>query len=400
MNCYNIKTYEQLYDRIKDIPVIDTHEHLPSWERSRNQDCDVLTEYLTHYFSCDLVSAGLRDLEKVRSGEYTVVQKWDMLEPYWNVCRYTGYGRALDITANGLYGVDGITRDTVEELDHKFKKQRAEKGHYKYVLKEKCGIEISLIDSNPDFDPYFFRSTYRVDKFMFPSFAEWENVSFDDFLDMCERDMKKAVSEGYTVIKISCAYFRSLYFEAVDRKTAEARFNEKIADKTLSDFMMHFVLSAAGRLGLAVQIHTGLQEGNGNTLGNSDPLLLNNLFGLYPDVRFDIFHIGYPFERKLIALCKNFPNVYIDMCWAHIISPNASIAALCEIIDTVPLNKINGFGGDYCFIDGVYGHAVMAKQNITRALALKIEEDIFDCDTAISIAEKLLYKNPKEILKL
>lgn len=400
MKNINPDTYEKLYDRIKNLPVVDTHEHLPSRESIRNSECDVLTEYLIHYFSCDLVSAGFRDLEKVRSDKYSVMQKWEMLEPFWEACRYTGYGRALDIAAEGLYGIKGISKETVEELDRRFRKRRSDGGHYKYVLKDKCGIEISLIDSNPDFDPLFFRSTFRVDNFMFPSPGEMESVSFNDFLDRCDGSLKKAAADGYTVIKISCAYFRSLYFEQIDRKTAESSYNEKKAVKAFTDFMMHFILAAAGKYGLAVQIHTGLQEGNGNTLSNSDPILLNNLFGLYPEVRFDIFHIGYPFEKKLFALCKNFQNVYIDMCWAHIISPNASVMALCEMIDTVPLNKINGFGGDYCFIDGVYGHAVIAKQNIARALSIKIEEEIFDIDTAVTIAEKLLYKNPKNILKL
>lgn len=395
-----MKTYEHLYDLIKDIPVIDTHEHLPSWERNRNQNSDVLAEYLTHYFSCDLVSAGFRDLEKIRSGDYTVMQKWDMLEPYWDVCRYTGYGRSLDISVNGLYGIDGINRNTVEELNEKFEKGRARKNHYHYVLKEKCKIEISILDNNTDFDPNYFRNVYRPDKFIWPTLSEWEGVSFDDFLAMFERDIERVVSEGYTVMKTSCAYFRSLYFEKIDRVTAETLYKQKTADKALSDFMMHFFLSSAGRHGLVVQIHTGLQEGNGNTLSNSDPILLNNLFGLYPDVRFDLFHIGYPFERKLIALCKNYANVYIDMCWAHIISPNASVAALCEMIDTVPINKISGFGGDYCFIDGVYGHLFIAKQNIARSLAIKIEEGLFDFDTAVFMAEKLLYKNPKEIFRL
>ena len=38
---------------------------------------------------------------------------------------------------------------------------------------------------------------------------------------------------------------------------------------------------------------------------------------------FDIFHIGYPYQQTLSALAKNFANVYIDMCWAHIISPDS-----------------------------------------------------------------------------
>ena len=39
-----------------------------------------------------------------------------------------------------------------------------------------------------------------------------------------------------------------------------------------------------------------------------------------------------------------FPNVFIDMCWAHIISPAAVTAALADFLDGVPFNKIMGFG--------------------------------------------------------
>jgi predicted TIM-barrel fold metal-dependent hydrolase len=114
-----------------------------------------------------------------------------------------------------------------------------------------------------------------------------------------------------------------------------------------------------------VQFHTGIQKGNGNILSNSDPLLLSNLFLEYPNVKFDIFHIGNPFEHGLSALAKNFQKVYVDMCWTHIISPTASINALDEYIDAVPLNKISAFGGDYCFIDPVYGHQYMARKNVS-----------------------------------
>ena len=73
-------------------------------------------------------------------------------------------------------------------------------------------------------------------------------------------------------------------------------------------------------------------------------------------------------------LAKNFPNVHLDMCWAHIVSPNASVLALQEWIDTVPLNKISAFGGDYLFVDGVYGHQHLARADVVRALAAKVEE--------------------------
>ena len=47
----------ELREYIDSLPVIDTHEHL---ENEWNQpDWNVLSDYTRHYFSCDLVSAGL-----------------------------------------------------------------------------------------------------------------------------------------------------------------------------------------------------------------------------------------------------------------------------------------------------------------------------------------------------
>ena len=115
---------------------------------------------------------------------------------------------------------------------------------------------------------------------------------------------------------------------------------------------------------------------------------------------FDIFHIGYPYQNILTVMAKNFQNVYIDMCWAHIVSPNASVQALIEWIDTVPLNKISAFGGDYLFVDGVYGHQYLARMDVARALSAKIEEGLFDIGKAEEIARLFLYENPKKLFRL
>jgi hypothetical protein len=88
------------------------------------------------------------------------------------------------------------------------------------------------------------------------------------------------------------------------------------------------------------------------------------------------------------------------MCWAHIISPNASVNALLEWLDTVPYNKISAFGGDYLFVEGVYGHLVLARENISRALALKVTEGLFSVEEAKKIAKLLFFDNPNRIFKL
>ena len=170
--------------------------------------------------------------------------------------------------------------------------------------------------------------------------------------------------------------------------------------QALEDFIMHYLAGKCGEYGIRMKFHTGLQEGNGNDIENSNPALLTNLFMEYPNVRFDLFHIGYPFQHVLSALAKNFRNVFIDFCWAHMISPSAAVEALLDYLDAVPANKISGFGGDYIFIDGVYGHQVLARQNIARALSIKVDQDVFDMDRARQLARMILHDNPAALFGL
>jgi len=215
-------------------------------------------------------------------------------------------------------------------------------------------------------------------------------------------------------LKTGLAYERTLKYERVSRSDAEGDFfkvfeNKHIPEwhtevfsvgRNFQDYMMHFILGLANKRHLTFQFHTGLQEGSGNIITNSDPSLLCNLFLEYPDVDFDILHIGYPYQQIVSVLAKTFPNVYIDMCWAHIISPTACVNTMVEWIDTVPLNKISAFGGDYNIIDAVYGHQQIARQNVAKALAIKIEEGVFDIGRAKEISRMFFVDNPIRIFKL
>ncbi len=416
------RSYDEIYEYVCSLDIIDTHEHLPQREELRPLDTDILREYLTHYFSCDLVSAGLtaKNLELSRDISLPILRRWDILEPFWNAARNTGYGVSLDIAVKELYGHDKICRETIEELNVNFLSS-LKPGHFEKVLKEKAKIKISLVDGCKGCsvcDTNFFRPVFRLD--MYRGFAGRSAINkareesgipivcFDDWLDATEKEMNRAIADGCVALKIGDAYSRSLYFPRVARKDAEEEFNQfysgAISDlsnnQIFQNYMLHFVLMLANKRNLTVQIHTGLQEGNGNMIANSDPTLLNNLFLEYSDIVFDIFHMGYPYEHMMSALAKNFTNVNIDMCWANIISPTACVNALVEWIDSVPVNKISAFGGDYCFVDGVVGHSRMARINISKALSIKVDNNCFDIDRAKEIALMLFVKNPERIFKL
>ena len=426
-----MNVYDNLREHVFSLPIVDTHEHLPPREADRPMGNDVLAEYLGHYFSCDLVSAGLtpEQLAVARDASKPLAKRWKLVEPFWHAARNTGYGRSLDIAAGDLYGFDRIDRKTIGPLNEAFCAARAGGKTYRDVLAARSNIKVSILDilDSPDdgCDRRFFRPALRLDDFVMAAnqgdlrtLAARAGVEaihcLTDLEDACERFLDAGIKVGIACLKSGLAYHRPLRYERVTRAAAEEEFNELFSDRNymsmeqgwsgvtrkLQDYMMHHVCKLADRRGLTFQIHTGLQEGNGNYIYHSDPALLTNLFMAYPNVRFDLFHIGYPYQQTVSTLAKNFRNVFIDFAWAHIISPTAAVNALVEYLDAVPANKISGFGGDYIFVDGIYGHQYLARENIARALAVKIEQGVFDLDRAKEVAKMLLHDNPLAIFNL
>lgn len=419
------KTFDEIWDYVKNLEIIDTHEHLPGSEAARARDTDFLREYLSHYFNCDLVSAGLTrsDLAKATDHHLPLMERWNLVEPFWEAARNTGYGRVLDVAVRDLYGAERICRSTLEKIEYGFQ-ESLKPGHYQKVLKEMSKIRVSLLDSDLRCDRTFFQSVLRMDIFISPqtrsdTLAVEEQTGIritcmDDWLEAAEITMNSGLSNGAVALKSALAYSRSLHYERVTRHDAEKDsgllFQKGRAPDwsnpclrvgaKFENFMMHHILGLANERNLVYQFHTGIQEGHGNRIANSDPSLLSNLFLNYPDVDFDLFHMGYPYQSVISVLAKNFPNVFIDMCWAHAISPTASVHALVEWLDSVPANKISAFGGDYSFVDGVYGHQVLARQNVGRALAIKVNAGNFDVERAREIASMLLCENPIRIFRL
>ena len=66
----------------------------------------------------------------------------------------------------------------------------------------------------------------------------------------------------------------------------------------------------------------------------------------------------------------------------------------------LPKNKIFGFGGDYGVPEKVYGHLVLAKQNICKAISDKIMEGALTETDGYSWIEHLLKLNATEIYGL
>jgi predicted TIM-barrel fold metal-dependent hydrolase len=436
-------SHDEMRSVVNEIRVIDSHEHLMSEQDRVAQDIDILSTFFRQYSSSDLVSSGMsrEDLQTVVNPRIPLDDRWKIFQQYWDNVRHTGYARVLDIAVRDLYGVDGIAEETYVKLSKKMKEANRP-GVYKWILKDRAKIERCVLDPidelgravrTVDVDRTFFVPVMQFDDFvMVNNIFDLKRLSnrlgiaihsLPDLVKALERQFEIA-SGKIAGVKIALAYFRTIRFEKTGQAEAEKAFNaifklqpldwrpDSIPGavltygpsleeaRPLQDYMMHKVVQLAAKHDLPVQIHAGLLEGFGNILSNSNPLNLTNLFVEYSDVRFDIFHGGYPYTSESGTLAKNFQNVYVDMCWLHAISPSVARAALSEWLDTVPVNKIMAFGGDYIFAEGTYGHSVLARDNIARVLSDRVEDGSMKLEDAKAIARRMLRDNALELFRI
>jgi uncharacterized protein len=416
--------YRRIKGEVDQIRLIDTHEHLCNEDAYLKRPADFLVRML-HYVESDLISAGMPPASggkplRVQDLKVPLAERWALFQTSWQEMRFTGYGRALSRVAHDLYGVelDTLTPEGAGKLNERIATDN-QPGLYRRVLKEKARIDLSIVDvGSTRVDAGFFVPVIRFDSFV--SVQSREDLealgarsgvtvqSLEDFVRALEVAFAKAIQEGIVGIKSGLAYSRRIYYPRPSDAEATAAFtkvqggSEVSAEDVLplQNYMMHQVCRLAAKHDVPFQIHTGLQTGSGNLITNSKPTDLVSLIQAYPGVKFAIFHGSYPYGGELSTMAKNFPNVFIDMCWMHIISPKVARECLSEWIETVPANKITGFGGDYLYVEGAYAHAEMAREVVAAALAEKVLEGYLTEKDARELAVKFLRENALTLYRL
>ena len=75
--------YERLLEEIRQIPVIDAHEHLPEESERLAQPVDVFTLF-SHYTHNDLITAGMtrQDYDRTQDPDVPLDERWAVFEPW------------------------------------------------------------------------------------------------------------------------------------------------------------------------------------------------------------------------------------------------------------------------------------------------------------------------------
>ncbi|MHB9029275.1 MAG: amidohydrolase family protein [Candidatus Latescibacterota bacterium] len=427
--------YRRIKAAVDDIRLIDVHEHLSS-EQLRLKDKVDFFYWFQHYSSSDLVSSGMKaaDLRFLQDPSNPSEARWAKMAAFWPHVKFTGYGQALRIAARDLYGIPDIDADSWRTLSERITAAN-KPGFYDATLKGRAKIDLAILDCVTD-DPYleakpgFFVYAKDFDPLISmknsAGLAKIESQygftlrSVNDIPALLDCEFARFPEQNIVSVKCKQAYHRTLLFRDAPLSEAERALNLIRASKeelpfetrrALEDFIMHRIVERCGKFDIPLQIHTGLQEGNGtdeltgpwdaNTvITDSSPVNLINLIRTYPAARFDIFHAGFPYLGEMTTLAKNFQNVQLNLGWLAIISPTTCREWLHRWIETVPANKIEFFGGDYRFAEGTYGHSVIAREIVARTLAEKVEEGYMSEEEAIYYARRILRENAIEFFKL
>jgi predicted TIM-barrel fold metal-dependent hydrolase len=426
-----MRTDSEIRAAVDAIRVVDTHEHLE--EESVRLACGHLdfATLFDGYASHDLISAGMpaADWERFSQADTPQGEKWKLLEPHYRAARNTAYIRAVDIAIRDLYGIEELGADTVETVTERMR-ERNQPGVLEWILREQSGIEVGQINSiasegdgqiSPFFreqsDPELFLQDIGLAPLLFwpPPVAALEREtgesidSFANYGRAIDRlfELHAPIADA---VKQQSAYWRVQSFDDVPAADAERVFDrarlepDRVApgeQKQLQDWAFHRCIRLAIEHDLPIKIHTGYKAGfNFMDLRHVQPARLTNLFVQYPAARFDLFHIGYPYQEEVLALAKHFANVYVDMCWAWIIDPQASGRFLKQFVTAVPSNKLFAFGGDYRVAEPVYGHLRIARDGITRALTELVDEDYLTSSEAVAIARRILRENAMQVFRV
>ncbi len=414
--------FRELMEELGRIPTVDAHEHLPTEGSYLELPADFYSLF-EHYCRGDLIAAGARDedLAQWKDRSKPVAERWRSFSPYLSKIRAIGYARAPLIVIRDVLGIPDLTADTYEDVGRALADLRRP-GLYDEILRHRSNLAACiqcwhLGEPGPD---YFYHLAPASDVVDLGTQRDVDRLAARcdtsvHTLDDALRCMSKVVESwraNSTVvgIKSAHAYERSLRFQKVDRSTAEHLFNDLIRLDghalspsqmiPLQDFLVFELAARAEAVGLPLVFHTGLQAGNYGRIDNANPLHLQLLLEEFPRARIDLFHAGMPFTREIGVLAKYFPGVHLNMAWTHIINPAMARTALDEWLDMVPCTKIFGFGGDYTIVENVYGHLVLARQNIARVLAAKIVEGAFSRAEASVIARRLMRDNAVEFYRL
>jgi len=404
---------ERLLQEMQALRTVDCHSHT-----MLRRDYEALTDRsffsMMTYFEREIAGATGMGSAQLYEGCTTDAERWERLKPVLLRTRNESYWRHNIVVYQQLFGLeDGELSDgNWAVVNDCIRERTAQPGWYEHVTNEVCGLQTQIrnVPWFEDWEPEYFTCVLRMEEALEQTnranrerLEQHMDVSIGDLASL-KATLVALIEEYQTMgsvgIKLAHAYRRTLSSDPVPEADAAGLFAQAVAGESLTwperkaveDHIIFFLAECCVEMGQVFQIHTGVQ-GNWGHVPDSDPLLLLPLVHAFRQVKFDLFHAGYPYSRELGMMAKHSPNVWLNMAWMYVITMEGSRQTLNEWIDLVPGDRLLGFGSDVGWPEFIYGHLVMARSCIADVLVTKVERDFLSEEAALSLVHQMLTDN-------
>jgi len=404
---------QSLLDEVSTWDIIDCHEHLPEESVRTGSVVDALT-LLSHYTHNDLITAGLTRADYDRSQDHSLPleERWALVEPYWERIRFTGYARAVTLAVQRFYGCDDLSGDTYQVISERMQAANTP-GLYDRVLREACHLRACLTQIGrfptanrdlliPILPCMNFAAAGGREQLEQRGAAAGVTVrTVADLVAVMRYEVGQAKALGAVGLKMVSRKLTNPAASDAQHAFGKLMDDYEYDQGLLADYLLHELLEIAAAEDLVVAVHCGLIWTNWGDFTQTDPQFMVPVLLAHQRTRFDLYHAGIPWVRETGVIGKTFPNVWLNLCWCHVISPAMTISALNEWLDLMPYTKILGFGGDYGRpVEKVYGHLRLALDNLTTVLAGRVEQGQMSESQALTVAHAWLWDNPLELYRL
>lgn len=409
-----------LAEHIQSLRMIDTHEHLNKEHDFVQGGPDILQDLFDNYVRADLMVAGATVAEVARlldASDPDLRARFAGVRVAWERCRHTGYGEAVRLIAQRAYGMEEITPAAIEAAAPRAIALR-QPGERLRILRDEANLDHVQID---DFGWSCLPDQSGLDFFLYdlswvgfcrgdvdaPRIFDEVGIEVHDLASLRTGMAAIFAKHGPRAIAVKSqhAYDRTLLWRERDDADVARALDQRLAGQELTedqqlclgDWCLARGVEQAIEHNLPFKIHTGYYAGHGTMpIERIRPGHLSALLKRYPQARFVLMHIAYPYNDELIALAKHYPNVYVDLCWAWSINPFVARDFVRRMIHAVPTNKLFAFGGDTFWPNAAVAYSTQARQWLTRALQAEVDEQLLREPEAIALATRLMRTNQEE----
>jgi len=278
-------------------------------------------------------------------------------------------------------------------------------------------LNSQVIADTPDRKFFYQREAMLLKRYMDESGAATVPGTLENYIEKVIRPtLERQKKAGAVAAKFEAAYLRSLNFKEPDETEARNVFARYASGGVpsgpeytiLQDFLFRAIAREAGRLGLAVHIHTGAGCGSYFDLPGANPSLLNSVLN-DPSLRktnFVLVHGGAGPYTKVTSFLLGKPNVYTDFSeqdW--MLSPRALSAVLRDWLEWYPEKVLFGtdlFPGspEIDWEEIGYMTSTTGRQALALALTGMVNDGEITRERALVLARMVLRGNALKLYRL